>query len=229
MTKFQVGDLIEGTAAANFRYSITRQGWRGRVTAVSDDGRRIDAKAEDCLNMEFHELIARCFKLIERPAAGTDTTVVIRHDGATTTAVLRRGRETVRTATAKCSPEDTFDAYTGASTALARLFGREVPTAVDEKAKPFPRDMLTDGVFVRVGSSEWAVVADGRLVYENGGWDRLKNVQADGSLGSLGRKIMYIVHALSFDHARMYADIHPPTKPGAIGLIWACPDDDKKK
>lgn len=46
-------------------------------------------------------------------------------DGNTTTAILKDGKETVKTATAKCSPEDTFDFETGAKLAFDRLMGTD--------------------------------------------------------------------------------------------------------
>jgi hypothetical protein len=48
-------------------------------------------------------------------------TIIIKTDGTTTTAMLRQGKEVIRTATAKCNPADTFDYAVGARLALDRL------------------------------------------------------------------------------------------------------------
>lgn len=48
--------------------------------------------------------------------------IVITSDGTETTARLYDGKKVVKTATAKCSPEDKFDFETGATIAFDRLF-----------------------------------------------------------------------------------------------------------
>jgi hypothetical protein len=45
-------------------------------------------------------------------------------DGITTTAILRKGKRTVRTASAICHPSDEFDFKTGASLSFDRVLGR---------------------------------------------------------------------------------------------------------
>lgn len=49
--------------------------------------------------------------------------IIITTDGTTTTAMLKDGKQTVKTATAKCGPSDEFNFQTGAKIALDRLFG----------------------------------------------------------------------------------------------------------
>ena len=53
--------------------------------------------------------------------------IVIMHDGKTTTATLYRENGTKEKATAKCSPEDTFDFNVGAKLAMERLMEKTVP------------------------------------------------------------------------------------------------------
>lgn len=59
--------------------------------------------------------------------------IVITTDGTETLARLYDGNEVIKSATAKCSPEDTFDFNTGAKLAFERLIGEEKK----EKEKPF--------------------------------------------------------------------------------------------
>lgn len=54
----------------------------------------------------------------------TEQKIVITHDGKTTTATLYEENKKVKTATAKCSPEDTFDFNVGAEIAFNRLIGK---------------------------------------------------------------------------------------------------------
>lgn len=69
------------------------------------------------------------FEIVKR----TDKKIVITTDGAETLARLFDGNKVIKTATAKCSPADTFDFATGAEIAFNRLMGVK---AVKEEKKP---------------------------------------------------------------------------------------------
>lgn len=56
--------------------------------------------------------------------------IVITNDGKETLARLYDGKTVVKTATAKCSPEDTFDFKAGAEIAFGRLFKKEMKDKV---------------------------------------------------------------------------------------------------
>lgn len=58
--------------------------------------------------------------------------IVIMHDGKTTTATLYRENGTKEKATAKCSPEDTFDFNVGAKLAMERLMEKVTTPSVKE-------------------------------------------------------------------------------------------------
>lgn len=61
-------------------------------------------------------------------------TVEIRFDGMTTTATLKRGGRDVKTAEAKCNPQDTYSRGEGAKIAVERLFEKKKPmTDIEEK------------------------------------------------------------------------------------------------
>lgn len=48
-------------------------------------------------------------------------------DGTYTTAILKEGKDTIKTAKAKCNPSDTYDFATGAKLAFERLFQEDKP------------------------------------------------------------------------------------------------------
>lgn len=67
--------------------------------------------------------------------------IVITTDGKTTTAKMYDGKEVVKTAIAKCSPEDEFDFETGAKIAFDRLF-------VKPEEKSFDWDAFKNAQFL---------------------------------------------------------------------------------
>ena len=74
-------------------------------------------------------------------------------DGATTTAILREGKKTVKKALAKCNPNDEFDFKIGASLALDRLFGKEPEQPTEQhKVREVKR---------RAKVGEWIKIVDG--------------------------------------------------------------------
>lgn len=103
--------------------------------------------------------------------------IVITCKGRKTKAVLKRGDEVLRRATASCHSEDDFDQYVGASIALDRLFDRPVDVDAYEHAatpKPF------EGKAVCVEKNLWVIVSarftigkvyefsNGRVIGDNG-------------------------------------------------------------
>ena len=83
-----------------------------------------------------------CFSSSKAPYPVT----VITTDGTTTTATLQEGKRVIRTATAKCSPGDTFDYATSAKLALDRLF---LETAETKPKNP--------ALMFKVGDRVWDV------------------------------------------------------------------------
>ena len=122
MAKFKVGDKVVGNSKTKGVYVITKEGWRGVVTRVNSDD-IITVKGPDgegsLINFDVR---GECFDL-----AKDTNKIVITTDGKTTTARMYDGNELVKTAKAKCSPDDTFDFMTGAKLAMERLEGEEKP------------------------------------------------------------------------------------------------------
>ena len=63
-------------------------------------------------------------------------TVVLRFDGMITTATLKRGGRDVKTAEARCNPEDTYSRAEGARVAVERLFEKKRKEDKPKESKP---------------------------------------------------------------------------------------------
>lgn len=120
--KFKLGDKVRAIAD-NYYYTCKSSEWEGIVTHVRNDGSfdAVTTKYIDSIETgeECHNLNPEYFELI------TPETIIIASDGKTTTAWLKQGKKTVKTAIAKCSPEDEFNLEIGAKLALDRLFEQE--------------------------------------------------------------------------------------------------------
>lgn len=104
-------------------------------------------------------------------SAKRDMKIIITARGPVTTARLMDGKRTVRTAEAKCSPDDEYDFETGARIAFGRLMPPTAGPAIFGPDTPKPKrytvgDFLGRGVSVAVKPDEWAAL--GRLCERNG-------------------------------------------------------------
>lgn len=54
--KFKVGDIVIGNALADDRYSFTKKGWKGVVTALYPDGE---------IKIDHYTVDPECFDLLE--------------------------------------------------------------------------------------------------------------------------------------------------------------------
>ena len=143
---FKVGDMVIGNDPD--RYAYTNKGWIGEVKKVHSDG-CIDVygKRGTCSDsMTFTFLEPQYFDLYTPKSEK----IVITHDGKTTTATLYREDGSKEVATAKCSPEDTFDFNFGAKLAMERLMGKTT-----EPKKPEPPKYY-NGRVIRIHSGcDW--------------------------------------------------------------------------
>lgn len=94
--------------------------------------------------------------------------IVVTHDGKTTTATLYRENGSKEVATAKCSPEDTFDFNIGATLAMERLVG-----TVEKPEPPKPKYYNGKVVCIKSPYSWWTVgkvyeVKDGHITADDG-------------------------------------------------------------
>lgn len=87
--------------------------------------------------------------------------VVITTDGVTTTATLYSKNTKVRTATAKCSPDDEFDFAIGVKLAMERLY----PEKIEPKTEPTPKYLNCKFIVTNLGAYACGKLTEGR-VYE---------------------------------------------------------------
>lgn len=104
------------------------------------------------------------FKLVEEHA--TNEKIVITVDGRTTLARLYKDGKVVKSAEARCCPEDKFDFAIGANLAYARLMG---VTIADEEKKEDPKPKYYSGKVVCVDSSYCRDFTVGKIYeFDNG-------------------------------------------------------------
>ena len=129
MTQFKVGDRVKRGMES------------GTVIAITDDGSSCDylveydregAGAHNGMGFRLasgahgtkrNSLWCYAYQLAPIPSQ----TIVITYKDNTTLARLMDGKKVIKTAEAKCAPDDTFDFTTGAGLAFERLMGREKP------------------------------------------------------------------------------------------------------
>lgn len=177
--KFKVGDRV--VASSKAPYGITRNGWRGVVTKVWPNG-SINAKGPDMSGkpFTFTALNPKYFDLDKGPGK-----IIVTTDGKVTTAKLFSGKELVKSAEAKCSPDDTFNFETGAAIAIDRLLDREEKKPVN----PFKV-----GDYVRVTAATYyghglAIGSVGRVAVAS----HVERCEVDG-FDTTGERIFQIVH-----------------------------------
>lgn len=97
------------------------KGLEGRVVTISGKTPSGQYHVKECPYGIFGEY---CWtdEMFEPVAEACDKKIVITADGMKTIARLYDGNKIVKTATAKCSPDDTFDFAEGARIAFVRLF-----------------------------------------------------------------------------------------------------------
>lgn len=117
--KFKVGDIVVGNSKADVRYGITCTGWKGKVFEITKN--RIGVESAEYTGDAFFCVDPSCFDLVK----SSYPTIIITTDGTTTTAMMRRGKEIIKSESVKLYHKDTFDHATGAKLALDRLFGIE--------------------------------------------------------------------------------------------------------
>lgn len=112
--KFKVGDKVVANKEANRHYNVTIKGWQGIVTGFKYG--LMEVKEVDGVNR--YNVSPQYFDLVKD--ANTRKIVITTKDDETV-AELYENEMLVKIATAKCSPDDTFDLGTGAKIAIDRL------------------------------------------------------------------------------------------------------------
>ena len=140
MSKFKTGDKVVAKKGAP--YAVTTNGWIGIVTSVNYPF--IKVTGDEFPSRGGGAIVeAKYFDLLP------DEKIVVTANGKTTTAKLYNGKTVVKTAEAKCSPDDEFDFLTGAHLAVSRLCG------VDSNVKSIePECKIKPGDFVKIIHTE---------------------------------------------------------------------------
>lgn len=144
MGKFKVGDRVRFTADA---IGIKLTGKTGTVIPDKDcvilpgEGATVqfDEPVEDFFEGGKRDWVWVFNHKLELIKPEKQPVIVITSDGKTTTATKRLGKKVIRSATARCSGDDTFDFNTGAKIAFERLLVEEWPVP---KEDPIPEKLV---------------------------------------------------------------------------------------
>lgn len=124
--KFKVGDVVRGTSRN--LYTLTNENMtKGEVVAVGSLGEYNDIEVKILEHKTEPECVGHTFSVNSQffePVYDYNK-IVITADGNKTLARLYENNEVVRTAEAKCNPEDTFDFETGAKLAFEQLMEKK--------------------------------------------------------------------------------------------------------
>ena len=119
--KFKIGDKVKRTVSDNYY-------WDGRVVKVGDVGEVVGIYGDSITVKIGKTQYEYCRAEYFVPVNTNNTKIIVLTDGIkTTTATLYKDGKPVKTAEAKCSPEDTFDFMVGAKLACERLTKEETP------------------------------------------------------------------------------------------------------
>ena len=123
--KFKVGDIVRGMKKSP--YGITNENMtKGKVVVVGSYGEDADIIVKVLEHKTKPEWIEYTFPVNSKYFELYDyNKIVITTDGNKTLARLYENNEVIRTAEAKCSPEDTFEFETGAKLAFERLMEKK--------------------------------------------------------------------------------------------------------
>lgn len=215
MVKYKVGDKVRIKSDIDLAYSGKNK-WRGKVMTIRAVNHTFLGGFYDMIEDAHEGLGGDGWAWMESMIDGVvcNKKLIVTTDGETTTAKLIDGKQTIKTATAKCSKDDEFCFETGAQIAVDRLLGkRPIGKKPVEPEKPkFTKADLKDGMFgfsvVHDGEDhKWFVVCGGSLIYETGGFDRIKELDGHMEFGSdcygdYGYVGAVIDGAVSFDNAK---------------------------
>lgn len=207
MAKYKVGDKVKIKTGVNLVYH-NKNKWRGKVMTIravnptSKGGWYYDM-VEDAHEGLGHDGWAWSESMID--GAVFTKKLIVTTDGETTTAKLIDGKQTIKTATAKCSKDDEFCFETGARIAVDRLLGEK---PVEPEKPKFTKADLKNGMFGfnmvhDCEECQWFVVCNGLFVYETGGFDRIDGLDDSMRFPTpYGYVDTVIDGAVSFDNAR---------------------------
>lgn len=119
MSKFKIGDKVRICNVKDHRRSYN--GKEKVITSINPNAGFMEPLQPHYSVNEIYIFYENELELIPKD----NTKIVITTNGNETLARLYDGKKIIKTATAKCSPDDTFDALIGAKIAFDRLIGEE--------------------------------------------------------------------------------------------------------
>lgn len=142
MAKYKIGDkvrIVSERPAAHWNSKMDK--WLGRVMTIRSDEEHFVYRMEE----DQSEWISGWYWWDDMIAglANPDQSsliVEIQFDGNTTRATLIKDGREVKSAEARCSPEDTFDRGEGAKVAVNRLFAKKQKPKKKEPKKEEPKE-----------------------------------------------------------------------------------------
>ena len=131
MVKFKIGDRVKAIKEYSGNYEIVGKigtivgicGFNCGLIGVEFDD-KIGVGGHDCEGKGKYGHCWWCHDYILEPVPVVNEKIVITTDGKTTTAKIYANKSVIKTATAKCSPDDKFDFVTGAKISFDRLTGK---------------------------------------------------------------------------------------------------------
>ena len=156
MAKFKIGDRVKAVKEYDGNKNIV--GKIGTIVGMCSCGCGLIAvEFDDNIGSGAHTCEGKgkdghcwwCLDYILEPVPVVNEKIVITTDGKTTTAKMYANKSVIKTATAKCSPDDKFDFVTGAKIAFDRLTGKYYEKSFDWNA--FKREKT----IVKVTKNNW--------------------------------------------------------------------------
>lgn len=150
--KYKVGDKVRIVKKWNNKTNQNKYGemdkWLGKVMtirAVLPHGvyRMVEDEGEGMHGWVWNE---NCIEGLAKEFPK----IVITTDGTETMARLYKGGKVVKSATAKCHPQDSFDAYIGARIAFDRLLERHLAEKLKEQKWRVVNRPVRDGDYIRL-------------------------------------------------------------------------------
>jgi hypothetical protein len=172
MAKFKVGDRVRCTAWACPSVGTIVRAYGNNYDVCLDCKERPKHAA---WREGKHYIICQCDAELEPLYAQS---IHIYTDGTTTSAILKDGKKTVKTAQAKCNADDTFDFNVGAKLAFDRLFSQDKP-AEKPSTKPNIADLLCikdDPGWLTKGKA-YCIDSKGKMIFDNGAVDTFKSFE----------------------------------------------------
>lgn len=150
MSKFKIGDkvrILDGSKIENYVGgwgSFAMGALVGKVCTVKDIPFDYYGRLAYHLKENGYVWDERGLELVERKS-DIEKKIVVTTDGTkVVTAKLYEDKKVIKTAIAKCSPEDTFDFDYGATLAVKRLTECKIDEKINDKDKSLIKDIIDE-------------------------------------------------------------------------------------